>query len=412
MSAWLTIIGIGEDGLEGLSATARARLAGAQVLVGGVRHLAMIPDDGRQRITWPSPFSAITDTLAAFKPKPVAVLATGNPLWYGVGVTLARHFSGAEMLVLPGPSAFALAGARLGWPMAQVATLSLHGRPAALIEPHIHPRAKLLVLADGARSPREVAVRLVARGFGPSLVHVLEHIGGPQERQQTATAAKIAAPEAAHIFAPFNTIAVECRTGPDATSRAQIPGLPDDAFLNDGQITRAEVRAATLASLRPFPGAVLWDLGAGAGSVAIEWMRASRGAHAIAVEKNSKRADFIRQNAERLGAPSLEVVEAEISASLDQLAPPDAIFIGGGLSRPAASDIIERCQKALLPWGCLVANAVTLASERCLIEAQACFGGNLTRISVSHAEPLGGNLSFKPALPVTQWAYVKPVEAQ
>lgn len=408
MSAWLSIIGIGEDGPDGLSATARARLKGAEILVGGARHLAMIPEDGRQRIAWPSPFSALVETLTAFRPRPVAVLATGDPLWFGVGAKLARQFPIEELCVLPSPSAFSLAAARLGWSLADVATITLHGRPAAMVEPHIQPRARVLILAGGAESPHEVAARLVARGFGASIVHVLEHMGGADERHHTATASQIAAPDEAREFVSFNTIAVECRAGPNAARWPQIPGLADDAFFHDGQITKAAVRAATLARLAPFPGALLWDLGAGAGSVAIEWMRASAWTRAVAVECNPARAENIRKNAQALGTPMLEVLEADIHDCLDGLERPDAIFIGGGLTGDAAGKTIDDCQQALPASGCLVANAVTLASEKCLIDAHARHGGDLTRIAVSHAGSLGAQQVFRPALPVTQWAYVKP----
>ena len=406
MGAWLTIVGIGEDGLDGLGAAARAAVEAAETLVGGARHLAMVPPDGRERLEWPRPFSTLTDELRARAGRPVCVLATGDPFCYGVGTPIARHFPLNEMQVHPAPSAFSLACARLGWSLPDVDTLTLHGRPPATFRVAIAPRARVLVLSHDAATPERIAGMLCDAGYGESRVVVLEHLAGADERVRETTARGFAFTD----VRDFNTVAVECAgaPAPDAPLLARTPGLPDDAFEHDGQLTKRAVRAAALAALAPFPGHLLWDVGAGCGSVGIEWMRAARGAHAIAVERSARRAGFIERNAERLGTPRLRVVQGAAPEALADLfrdgGPPDAVFAGGGLSSP---DLLGRCWDALAPGGRLVAHAVSLEGERTLADAHAALGGELTRIAVSHAAPLGRFRAFRPAYPVTELAVRK-----
>ena len=401
MEAWLSIVGIGEDGLDGLGAPARAAVDAAQTLVGGARHLAMIPPDGRERLEWPRPFSALTGELRARAGRRVCVLATGDPFCYGVGTAIARHFPPGEMRVHPAPSAFSLACARLGWSLPDVETLSLHGRPPATFRAAIRPDARVLVLSHDAATPARIAQMLRDAGHGESRVVVLEHLGGASERVRATTARGFALDD----VRDFNTVAVECAAGADAPLRARSPGLPDDAFAHDGQLTKRAVRAAALAALAPCPRQLLWDVGAGCGSVGIEWMRAARGARAIAIERSAERLKLIERNAERLGTPGLRIVHGEAPAALADLeAPPDAVFAGGGLSSPA---LLRTCWAALPAGGRLVAHAVTLEGERTLFDAHAAFGGELSRIAVSHAAALGRYHAFRPAYPVTELAVRK-----
>ena len=276
MGAWLTIVGIGEDGLDGLGAAARDAVEAAETLVGGARHLAMVPPDGRERLEWPRPFSGLAEELRARAGRRVCVLATGDPFCYGVGTVIARHVPLDEMRVHPAPSAFSLACARLGWSLPDVETLTLHGRPPATFRAAIGPGARVLVLSHDAATPAAIAEMLRDAGHGESRVVVLEHLAGADERVRETTARGFALDD----VRDFNTVAVECAAAPDAPLLARVPGLPDDAFEHDGQLTKRAVRAAALAALAPCPGQLLWDVGAGCGSVGIEWMRAARGARA------------------------------------------------------------------------------------------------------------------------------------
>ena len=401
MTPWLSIVGIGEDGLDGLSAAARTLVGRADLLVGGERHLAMVPEDRGARIVWPKPLRAAFDDIAAHKPRPVCVLASGDPLCFGVGRMLLQRFPVAEVAILPAPSAFSLACARLGWSLPDIETLTVHGRPVAALQPFVQPGARLLILSAGAESPAEVAALLRARGYGGSEITVLEHLGGPKERRLRATADDWAEPAVAEL----NTIAVACRAEPGAALLPPAPGLPDEAFRHDGQLTKREVRAATLAALAPVQGQRLWDVGAGCGSVAVEWLRAAPRAEAVALERRPDRLALIAENAQALGVPRLAVVAGEAPAALAKLEPPDAVFLGGGTTAPG---VFEACWAALRPGGRLVANVVTLEGEAALLRWRDEIGGALTRIAVSRAEPVGGFLGWRPLMPVTQFAAVKP----
>ena len=396
----LTVIGLGEDGLDGLGPAARALIASAEVLVGGERHQALVGAHGAERLGWHFPLEPLMAELQARRGQRVVVLATGDPMCFGIGSTLARHLAPSEMRIIPALSAFALACARLGWPRHTVETLTLHGRPLALLHGWLMPGQRLLLLANDGESPAQVAAAVAARGFGPSRLVVLAHMGGPKEERFEATAETWRQARAPDL----NTIALECRAGPEARPLPRAPGLPDEAYRHDGQLTKCEVRALTLARLMPFAGQRLWDVGAGAGSIAIEWLRAAPNTSAVAVEREAARIANIAENALALGTPMLEIVEGEAPAALAALAPPDAVFIGGGLG----DETVDLCWRALAAGGRLVANAVTLAGERCLADAQARYGGELVRIAVSRAAPLGGRTGWRPLMPVTQWAAVKP----
>jgi len=401
MTPWLSIIGLGEDGLEGLTPGARALFDRAEVLIGGKRIFAMVPEDGRERLSWPSPLSALIEKIVARRGQKVCVLATGDPLHDGIGVALARRVPIEEMTVVPALSAYTLACARLGWNRAEVETLSLHGRPLEPLHPAVQPGAKLLLLTNGAGTPAEVAGLLCARGYGPSRMVVFEHMGGPKERRHEGRAENWDARE----VAGFNTLAVDCVAGPGAALLPRTPGLPDAAFRHDGQMTKREVRAITLAALAPVPGQLLWDVGAGAGSVAIEWLRGDPRCRAIAIEHNPDRIALIAGNAGALGVPGLEIVTGKAPAALEGLEPPDAIFLGGGVR---TAGVFEAAWTALKPGGRLVANAVTIEGAAALTGWYGAYGGELLRISISRAGPVGGASALRPMMPVTQLRLVKP----
>ncbi|MDX1424008.1 MAG: precorrin-6y C5,15-methyltransferase (decarboxylating) subunit CbiE [Kiloniellales bacterium] len=404
MTAWLSIVGIGEGGYDDLAPAARALVDTAEVLIGGARHVAMIPeaaDDRRERFTWPSPFDILAEEIAKRRGRRVCVLASGDPMDYGVGAKLARRFPLEELAIVPSPSAFSLACARLGWSVPDTTLLSIPGRPLEILHPAVQPGARLLVLTGGVEAPAEVAALLRARGYGASRMVALERMGGPRERRIEGTADDFPA----GAVEDFHTLAIECQAAPGAAPLSAAPGLPDDAFRHDGQLTKREVRAATLAALAPVPDQLLWDVGAGCGSVAIEWMRAAARARAVAIERRGERAALIAANAAALGTPSLRLVEGEAPAALADLEDPDAVFVGGGVG---CAGLVDACWARLKAGGRLVANAVTLEGERVLLAWRAENGGELTRLAVSRAEPVGGLTGWRPLMPVTQLTAAKP----
>jgi precorrin-6Y C5,15-methyltransferase (decarboxylating) len=403
VSPWLAIIGIGEDGLAGLSATARTLIEGATLLVGGERHLALVPAGTAERLAWRQPLADTIALIAARRGTPVVVLASGDPLCYGVGATLARQFPGEEMVVLPQPSAFSLAAARLAWPLADCATITLHNLPVETLNLHLAPNARILALTTDGDTPVQAAELLAKRGWGPSAMTVFAHMGGERERRIDATAETWPLGRVAAL----NTLAIECRPGPAARPLSRLAGLPDDAFEHDGQITKRSVRAATLAALAPLPGELLWDVGAGSGSIAIEWLRTSRAMRAIAIERDAMRSAVIARNAATLGVPDLRIVQASAPAALAGLPTPEAIFLGGSV---ADAVLWEALWKVLKPGGRLVANAVTIEGEMQLARWHARFAGEMTRFVVSRAEPVGGYSGWRSLMGVTQLAAVKPRE--
>jgi precorrin-6Y C5,15-methyltransferase (decarboxylating) len=329
------------------------------------------------------------------------VLATGDPFMYGIGSVLARHISADEILCLPQPSAFSLAAARLGWAQQDCVLATLHGRPLERIAPLLQPGARILVLSWDERTPGALADLLVRRHMGASRLTVCEAMGGPRERLRSVTAAAFALDD----IAALNTIALEVVADPGARVRPLTPGLPDDWFEHDGQITKARVRAVTLSALAPQPGELLWDIGAGSGSVGIEWMLAHSANRTLAVEGHPGRAARIARNAAALGVPDLRIVEGQAPPALDGLPKPDAIFIGGGATAPG---VIEACVAALHRGGRLVANAVTVESQMVLGAAFSTHGGDLVTLSVAQADPVGRFHGWRPAMPVMQWVWTKP----
>ncbi|MDZ7962735.1 MAG: precorrin-6y C5,15-methyltransferase (decarboxylating) subunit CbiE [Aulosira sp. DedQUE10] len=398
---WLSIVGIGEDGLQGLSAIARSLVDQAEVIVGGDRHLAMLPNnDQRHKIAWTSPISASVTEIIQRRGQSVCILASGDPMCYGIGVTLTRQIPISEITIIPAPSAFSLACARLGWSLTEVETISLCGRPPALIQSYIYPGARLLILSEGKNTPAIVAQILTQRGYGDSKITVLERMGGTQERIVESTAASWRETD----IAALNAIAVDCIADVGLVSLARIPGLPDNAYHHDGQLTKHEVRAITLATLAPTPGELLWDVGAGCGSISIEWMRTDPRCRAIAIEQNSSRLRHIADNAAALGVPNLQIIAGKAPNSLKDLPQPDAIFIGGGVTADGLFDI---CWSAIKPGGRLVANVVTIEGEQTLFKWYQQVGGNFTRIAIQRAEPIGKFLGWRGMAPVTQWIAVK-----
>jgi precorrin-6B C5,15-methyltransferase / cobalt-precorrin-6B C5,C15-methyltransferase len=399
MSAWLSVVGIGEDGWRGLSRHAREALLAADTVFGGNRHLALLPARiGAQRHAWPTPFT-IAPVLER-RGERVCVLASGDPMMFGVGATFAQELHADEFCVIPAPSSLSLAAARLHWPLQEVAVVSLVGRPVAALEAQLHPGARVFVLSSDGSSPAKVAALLTRRGFGASRLSVLEHLGGKQERRIDS----IASAWKAHDVAALNVVAIECIAENHALRLPLTPGLPDDAYRHDGQLTKRDVRAITLSRLAPEPGELLWDVGAGCGSIGIEWMRSHPSCRAIAIEADGQRQRLIEHNRDALGVPGLQLVEGEAPAALKRLEPPDAIFIGGGVTAP---DMLDTCWSRLKKGGRMIVNAVTIQSEATLIAWRALNGGEMTCIGVAHAQPLGAFDTWRQALPITLLHVVK-----
>jgi precorrin-6Y C5,15-methyltransferase (decarboxylating) len=401
---WLSIIGIGEDGVAGLSPAARALVESAELVVGGKRHLDLADSLVRgRRLAWPTPIGEAIPEIEKHRGRPVVVLASGDPFHYGVGDLLLRAIPAAETLCLPQSSAFSLAAARLGWSLQDVALVSLHGRALEAIVRHLQPRARVLALSWDGDTPTKLAELLVARGMGASQLTVLEAMGGPRERirQTTATGFDLA------DVAALNTIALDVAAPSGAAVVALAPGLDDSLFENDGQLTKREVRAATIAALSPRWGELLWDVGLGAGSVAIEWLLRHPSLRAIGIEDRPERAARAARNAAVLGTPDLQIIQKQAPDGFADLPAPDAVFIGGGLSDPG---LFDAAWSHLKPGGRLVANAVSLQSEARLIELFQRHGGELVRLEVAKAGKAGsgGVFVWRQAAPIVQWRVGKP----
>jgi precorrin-6Y C5,15-methyltransferase (decarboxylating) len=419
---WLSIVGIGEDGVHGLTPVARGLIGDAEIVFGGKRHLNLASSLIRgKKHPWPSPFDGAVDGVLAQRTKQVCVLASGDPFLYGIGAMLASKVDPAEMLAVPAPSAFSLAAARLGWALQDTTQVSLHGRPIDLIRPHLQPGQRVLALTADGDGPAALAKLLTEAGCGGSALTVLEALGGPRESIRTTTAAAFDLKDVNAL----NVVAIQIQAAAGARIYPRAAGLADSLFEHDGQITKREIRAVTLSALAPRRGELLWDIGAGSGSVAIEWMLADPSLRAIAIERDPVRAARIRRNAAAFGVPGLEVIEGDGLAALQGLPRPDAIFIGGG-----ATATLDAALMRLRSHGRLVANAVTLETESLLLMRYATLGGELTRFAASRAEPIGGDRAhgaaaapaaplqggretaapsgWRPALPVTQWTWIKP----
>lgn len=398
----VVVVGIGADGWSGLAGNAQETLAAAEVILGGPRQLDLVAGKvSADLVAWPSPLvPALPGLLARYAGRRLCALASGDPMFFGLGATLARTVGARHMHVIAHPSSTTLACARLGWPTEDVEVVSVVGRPVERLRRVVAPGRRVLVLSAGATSPAQIAAQLTADGFGPSRLTVLEQLGGPAERLYSGIARDWLHPEGDAL----NVVAVECVAVPGARVFGEVAGLPDEAYEHDGQLTKREVRAVTLAHLAPRPGETLWDVGAGAGSIGIEWMRAHPSCWAVAVESDPVRAGRIVGNAGSLGVPALRVVTGPAPEALADLPVPDAIFVGGGITREG---VLDTCWAALRPGGRMVANGVTVESESALAVAQRRFGGSLVRMQVSRAEPVGGFLGWRPGMAVTIWSAVK-----
>ncbi len=399
---WLSIVGIGEDGRAGLSQGAIAIVEAADLIIGGRRHLDLFgPTRGEQRV-WPVPLDAAIPDILARRGTPVAVLASGDPFWYGAGVTLARAIPPDEMLVVPAPSSLSLAANRMGWALQHTVTLGLNMRGLVpLLRRHLNHGSKILALSLNGDTPRDVATLLTSHGFGETKLTVLEALGGPRERIRHTIAGQYTPDD----VGPLNIVALDVIAGPQARPVHTAGGLPDDMFEHDGQLTKREIRAVTLSALAPEPGQLLWDIGLGSGSVAIEWLLAHPANRAIGLERDPVRAARAVRNAVALGVPHLDVKQVAAPHGLSGLAQPDAIFIGGGGS---GDGVIAGAWAALKPSGRIVVNGVTLETDAVLLAAHAHYGGTLTRISIERAVAVGTKSGWRPAMPVTQWVCVKP----
>ena len=403
---WLTIIGIGDDGFDShfdsLSEIAHHAITTATLIIGGDRHLRFLPKTITCKLLrWSSPIQGSIDELLTHRGQPVCILASGDPLCHGIATTLLRSIPLAEMQIIPALSAFTLARSRLGWSSTEVETISLCGRDPAFLRAALYPNAKLLVLSSYQHTPNLVCDRLTEWGYGDADVTILEHLGGPKENQLHT----IAHQRFTTQIASLNTIAIQTNNSQFSIPHAQFP-IPDAQYQHDGQLTKQEIRTLTLAALAPFPGQLLWDVGAGSGSIGIEWLRSHPRNQAIAIESHPDRLANITHNAKNLGVPNLEIIAGRAPEALQNLHRPDSIFIGGGVTR---SGVFETCWDALNDGGRMVINGVTLESEMKLFQLKQVHGGSLTRIQIQRAEPIGNFLGWKPLSPITQWLVTKPI---
>ncbi len=416
---WLSIIGIGDDGLEGLSPVAQSLVEQAQLVVGGQRHLDLLPamqlrpvedsDSGensavftQQRLTWTKPLNGAIEIIKQHRGQAVCILASGDPLCYGIGTTILGDIPIEQITIMPAPSAFSLAASRLGWSLPAIETVSLCGRDPHLINALLYPGARILALSADRDTPTTVAKILHQQGQGDVQITVLEHLGGTAEKISTRRAADWWASAAAPAIAQLNMLALTCPATITGMSRS--PGLPDHSYCHDGQLTKREIRAVTLAALAPLPGQLLWDVGAGNGSIGIEWMRTDSRNRAISIEQHPHRRQNLAHNAAALGVPNLQIIAGQAPVALDNLPRPDAVFIGGGLTVPA---VFEKCWSQLPVGGRLVANAVTVETEHRIFQLQSQYGGNLSRMAIQQAEPIGKFLGWRASAPITQWCVVK-----
>lgn len=389
---WVTIIGLGEDGPDGLTGASLAALGEAEIVMGPARHLALLPDLRAETVTWPVPFADGITLLLSHRGRRVVVLASGDPFWFGAGSVLARHLKPGEWRALPGMSCFALAASRLGWALELTHCLGLHAAPLTRLRPHLAPGMRLIVtLRDGA-AVDDLGAYLVQEGFGDSVLHVMEALAGPRERVTTHRAAAVTGP-----FDHPVCVAVEVQGAGRVMPKAS--GLADDWFEHDGQITKRPVRALTLSALAPQPFEHLWDIGGGSGSISIEWLLSHATTQATVIEADPERAARLTANARRIGVDRLTVVTGHAPEALDGLTAADVVFVGGGLS----SELLARLE-TLAKGARLVANAVTLESEALLLTAHARKGGNLLRIELSDAKPLGSKRGWSASFPIVQWS--------
>ncbi|WP_419740002.1 precorrin-6y C5,15-methyltransferase (decarboxylating) subunit CbiE [Ruegeria sp.] len=391
---WLTVLGLGEGGLDGLSPANRQVLDRAEVIMGPPRHLSLVPETGAERIEWPVPFSDGLPILTGLQGRATVVLASGDPFWFGAGSVIARNFDAAEWTARPGQSTFSLAAARLGWPLEGTQTFGLHAAPLTRLRPHLSPGLRAIILLRNGAAVAELATYLTETGFADTQLHVMEALGGPRERARSVSLTEALLGTFDHPVCVGLEVAGEGRVFPKAS------GKPDDIFETDGQITKRPIRALTLSALAPQRGEHLWDIGGGTGSISIEWLMCDPTLTATTIEPRVDRAERIRRNADALGQDRLNVVHGTAPDALSGLPLPDVVFIGGGLS----ADLLAWLRDALPSGARLVANAVTLESEALLARWHEELGGDLLRIELAHSAPLGPRRGWKSAYPVVQWS--------
>ena len=394
---WLTLIGMDAGGFASLTPDACAALHAAPTIMGPSRHLSLLPNLPARKLVWSVPFQAGIDQLLAMRGQSVAVLVSGDPFWFGAGSKLVRTLDHTEWLALPGRSCFSLAASALGWALDRTTCLGLHAAPLTRLRPYLCPGRRLFVTLHDGQAVQDLAYYLVTTGFSESQLVVLEQLGGPAQTITPMAASDTAIVDFQHPVMVGIEVAGKGRVMPQAS------GLSDDWFVHDSQLTKQPVRAATLAALAPQPGQQLWDLGAGSGSVAIEWLLSGPAMQATAVEQNADRAASIAMNAASLGVDWLHILQADNLSALEQMDRPDAVFIGGGLRDDLLRHLWDR-----LPVGArLVANGVTIKTDRLLTGAQETYGGQLTRLQVSTLQDIGRMSGWKAAFPITQWAVTR-----
>ncbi|TCL10196.1 precorrin-6Y C5,15-methyltransferase (decarboxylating) [Shimia isoporae] len=393
---WLTIVGLNEDGPDGLAPASRKALADAEVVMGASRHLTLLSDLSAETIEWPVPFANGIPLLLDLRGRKAVVLASGDPFWHGAGAIIAQHLSPSEWRTLPAPSTMSLAAAALGWPLESTLTMGLHAAPFSDLRPHLSEGQRAIITVRDGGAVSNLANWLSSVGFGRSTLHILEALGGPRERIRQTRADESQPVDIQHPV----SVALEFFGG------STIPlanGRPDHLFENDGQITKRPVRALSLSALAPQTGEHLWDIGGGSGSIAIEWLLAHPSCQATIIENDKTRAARIAQNAANLGAARLNVVVGAAPDALSDLPLPDAVFVGGGISDEMLTYLWEN-----LPEGTrVVANAVTLEAEVLLATWHEQKGGDLLRVELAHANPLGRKRGWKSSYPIVQWSVTK-----
>ena len=400
--AWLTIIGITESGSETLSMRARHAILTANLLYGSDRQLALISDQMSplaNRRRWGTPIQETIDNLISDATENTVILASGDPMCWGIGETITRQLNNDAFVIIPATSIITEITAKLHWPNAELTSISLCSQPLTKLNNYLQPGRRMVLLSANEKSPKLVADYLCDKGYGKSHITVLENLGTDEEKITPTTAEQLGAIKNIGVL---NSLAITFLCDPTAPIQPVVPGLEDQSYDHDGQITKRAVRAITIANLAPTPNAHLWDIGTGAGSISIEWCRAAGGATATAIEKSQSRIDRAKENAENLGVTTTQFIVGEAPSCLTGLKSPDAIFIGGGLTTP---DMIETSIGALNPGGRLVANAVTIEGEMKLIEAANTYGGNMNRIAISEPDEIGKFKAWRPHMPVTQWIY-------
>ncbi|MEP3844739.1 MAG: precorrin-6y C5,15-methyltransferase (decarboxylating) subunit CbiE [Paracoccaceae bacterium] len=393
---WLTIIGLGEDGPEGLSAASRSVLASATVIMGPPRHLALVADSPAKMIEWPVPFAKGVDDLMALRGQKTVVLASGDPFWFGAGTVLAHRLDAGEWQAFPGASTFSLAANRLGWALERSLCFGLHATPISKLRPHLAPNQQIIILLrDGAAVP-ELASYLTDLGFGASQLSIFEALGGPHETQTDLRADVPCAQTFTHPVCVAATIQGPGKVVPTTS------GIPDDFFDSDGQMTKRPVRALTLSALAPKPFEHLWDIGGGSGSIAIEWLLSHSTVTATSIEPRPDRAERITRNADALGVSHLNVITGKAMDVVETLPNPDAVFVGGGLDQPLLDWLLQTLQAGTR----IVINAVTLETEALLVQAQKQSGGHLMRFEMSQVTEIGSRTGWKSQFPIVQWSVV------